>query len=735
MVGAQSIVLPPDWEDRWNAAYRRIDQAGYGLAVANAYRSIGPDVASIVGANAALKLGRTVSNLAIRCSRHTAATVPGVTLSVARKLQNPDAVAVWLETIETAAKSAPKSIDHLLGITIQLLSVLDLDGFRAFVRMGIAIGSRSPERQTSFFRLEDEAARQFVNRETNREGFHSSQTQLKHFLSAIWNIRPPLREVPSDAPELMRRRCGLGGGGVRLPSAFLGFAPADNRRIYQAALAHIGAHYRFTKRQFEVGSLKPLQLALISIIEDARVEQLAMRDMPGLGTLWRSFHIARPNGAPVAVALIARLSRALIDPNYADPDGWVAKGRELFYHAVAEDLEDQSLSRRIGGLLGNDLGQMRLQFDANTYMVEPVYRDDNLGIWDFPQSQEAQTVLEEMSEGARIEHQESESSNTDSPDEAPKTEQPVSRVRPLDSDETETVVSSYSEFDYLTGKKRPDWCKVREYSVPIGNIERILSLEETRSDLTRRLSNLIRSSKISDVERIRRQTEGEFLDIDACVDATISRLIGETPDFRIHGRYVRRSRNLSTLVLLDISKSTADTIRSGAGTVLDVERLSTAVLAQAMADLGDPFALAAFCSDSREDVRYFRIKDFGQPYDSLARSRLAGIESGLSTRLGAAMRHAGEDLKRTRSFRRLLLVVTDGEPSDIDVDDSKYLIEDARSAAQALNSGGIDTFCVALQSNEATYPDRIFGRRNVAVVSSVEQLPWELSRLFFRLTR
>ena len=101
-----------------------------------------------------------------------------------------------------------------------------------------------------------------------------------------------------------------------------------------------------------------------------------------LRRLWAPFHVAGPSGVITAPTLLARLARALFDPDYTDPDGFVNKGRALFA-AERHRLDDISLSRQIGGLLGNDLGQMRVQFNARTYVVEPVYRDDGLavGFW------------------------------------------------------------------------------------------------------------------------------------------------------------------------------------------------------------------------------------------------------------------------------------------------------------------------------------------------------------------
>jgi nitric oxide reductase activation protein len=187
-------------------------------------------------------------------------------------------------------------------------------------------------------------------------------------------------------------------------------------------------------------------------------------------------------------------------------------------------------------------------------------------------------------------------------------------------------------------------------------------------------------------------------------------------------------------LLLDASQSTNDHVPGLARSVRDLEVEAAALLAQAMKGLGDPFALRAFCSDGRADVRYYRLKDFGQPYDEDARRRLAGLTGRFSTRIGAALRHAGAELAARASWRRLLLIITDGEPSDIDVADRHYLVEDARHAANGLARAGIDAFCVGLGNGGDATLHRIFGQRRVLHVDRLETLPERLSSLYFRLT-
>ena len=253
------------------------------------------------------------------------------------------------------------------------------------------------------------------------------------------------------------------------------------------------------------------------------------------------------------------------------------------------------------------------------------------------------------------------------------------------------------------------------------------------TDALYRIRRLIKSARVSRPSRLRRQPEGERLDLEASIRAMIDLRAGITPDARVYETSALNHRNLSVLLLLDISESTKDTIRGTSTSVFSIEIAATALVAEAMAGIGDPFAIGAFCSDGREEVRYYRIKDFGAPYGEAAKSRLAGLRGGLSTRMGAALRHAGSELARQQSFRRLLLVVTDGEPSDTDIADRRYLVEDARKAVQALSHEAIDVFCVGLDSGGDSYLARIFGRRNVIQIDNVTALPQKLPMLYLRL--
>jgi nitric oxide reductase activation protein len=144
--------------------------------------------------------------------------------------------------------------------------------------------------------------------------------------------------------------------------------------------------------------------------------------------------------------------------------------------------------------------------------------------------------------------------------------------------------------------------------------------------------------------------------------------------------------------------------------------------------------VAGFHSNTRHAVRYLHIKGFAEPWDDMPKARLAGVQAAYSTRMGAALRHAGQLLSGRQADRKLLLVLTDGQPADVDVSDPQHLSADAAQAVRELDRLGLYTHCISLDPKADAYVGRIFGPR-YTVIDRVEQLPRRLPELFLSLTR
>ena len=665
------------------------------------------------------RLGDGVEAAAELCGLAGAmATRAAVETRVALTGRIADRDAPWWRGLLALAREAP----DLVGVAASAsAAILDAGGPEVFADFIGATLRAAPDaaRRIAFLTLATPEARLTLDRLAGKASFSGEQKRLETFLAALWGVAIPLQPLLGAPGAPAPPRASLSGCVVRIPETFpdAGTDPT----LFRAAVAHASAHLAFASPRREIGSLKPAQVALVGLIEDARVEALAMRRFPGLRRLWAPFHTARPSVFRAAPALFARLAHALFDPAYEDADGFVAKGRALF--AAEPDLADPELSRRVGGLLGNDVGQMRIPFNPKAYLVEPVYRDDPLGLWNLPPpppDQPAET-LETQIDAARPKPGEGGQGQGEG----------VGRARSADAD-AGVVVARYPEWDRAARRERPDWTIVREMAPALAPAYPLEAALARDPGLLTRIDRLVRAAKIGRPTRLKRQPFGDDLDLDAAVDAAQSLRTGETPNDRLYLRKVMRRRDLAVSVLIDVSESTRD--RAGAASVLDVEKHAVAALARAMSGLGDLFALNAFASVGREDVRIVRIKDFDEPFDALALSRLAGLTPGFSTRLGAALRHAGAGLRARAAERKLVLALTDGAPSDIDVADPDDLVEDSRRATLALRAQGVDVFGLTLDPNGDGEGAAVFGRNHLPV-RRIEDLPARLADLYFRLAR
>jgi nitric oxide reductase NorD protein len=477
---------------------------------------------------------------------------------------------------------------------------------------------------------------------------------------------------------------------------------------YEASVAHALAHLRYSRHASPIGKRGSLRIAVASLIEDAR---LLMREYPGLRGLWGMFHSASwEHGTLTFASLAARLARALHDPAYDDPNHWVRKGRELV-EVIASQGDDLAAYEEVADILAVDLAQMRVRFDASSYCVEPPYRDDNTYLW----------ATEGEPEHARMEQA------PDALDQATaQADMPDSPVEPEDTPSTDVMLRAhrYPEWHARVGLLFDDWTCVYDRE-PTTESPRDFDNAAHMNASSRRAPP---SWWYRPAERLRGQFEGDELDMGAIVDYGVARRMNVPHEGKVfmHKRRVRPS--MSMLLLLDFSASTGDLADTRDTTVLDIEKEAATAIATALDSTSTRVALHGFASNGRHDVRYMRIKDFDEPFGEMQRQRLQAQQGAFSTRIGAALRHAATQFDDENSEAKLLMLVTDGEPSDVDVHDSSHLIEDARHAVSGLSARGILPFCFALDSDADRYVRTIFGSHRCMVLNGAANLPSHIRR-------
>lgn len=233
---------------------------------------------------------------------------------------------------------------------------------------------------------------------------------------------------------------------------------------------------------------------------------------------------------------------------------------------------------------------------------------------------------------------------------------------------------------------------------------------------------------------LKAQVNGTELDLDAVVRAATDRATGHHPSDQLYLSLEKRERDLACLALADLSLSTDSWVSSEAR-VIDVIRDSLLLFGEALLATGDSFALCGFSSVKRSNVRFHRLKDFDQRFDDRARGRIMAIKPGYYTRLGAAIRHATTILDGQRAARRILLILSDGKPNDLDLYDGRYGIEDTRVAVVEARNRGVVPFCVTIDREGASYLPHLFGPAGYAVIRQPDELPARLPMFYAQLTR
>lgn len=234
---------------------------------------------------------------------------------------------------------------------------------------------------------------------------------------------------------------------------------------------------------------------------------------------------------------------------------------------------------------------------------------------------------------------------------------------------------------------------------------------------------------------VNRQHEGTELDLENYITHLADRKNGHTDtDMPIYRQLRNQSRDLACLLLADLSLST-DAYVNNDTRVIDVIRDSLHLFSEALNATGDQFALHGFSSRNRDHIRFHNIKSFGDHFDNDVRGRINAIKPDYYTRMGAAIRYASQLLIQQPASQKLLLILTDGKPNDLDKYESRYGLEDTRMAILEAERLGLRPFCVTIDQNAEDYLPYLFGSRAYLLIRHAEELPQKLPQLYLRLSQ
>ncbi|SMN16230.1 Rubisco activation protein CbbO [uncultured Candidatus Thioglobus sp.] len=698
---------------------------------------------------------------AMKLSSLTSGEVVSLLLSnmplVARHLGDAQLVRGYLTMIHQLASTAARGLRPMLLNIDQLLTKLTLSGLRRWSQFGAKAYRRDFKNLTSYFSLESADSRAMLEKERRGVLFVRVQKKLNFYLRALWGrdffIRPTGAEYTDFRPYVDTRI-------LYVPDALddiEGIEGIEGLEIYRATVAHMAAHMMYATESMSAEQLSPAQMFFIGLLEDARVEYKAVQEFPGLKKLWRSLMLLEHEepAEHKTMEILEGFALQLLDMDTKGDDDQLNDLAAKFHANIEENKDNNQFAWRMGIELYNlfsgrkAVPSLRI---LERYRVD--YRDDNRVIWHYEDvnwdlgdeyiaaSQSQQRF--EVSPLMMAHEVDCELAGDDA--QVIWTCKDLMRV--YEDDLTDNARSfnetmgtepisdpfHYHEWDYQIQLHRPDWATIYERRPTKGNPEDIENILLEHKPIAHRIRQIIDLLSPAGVQRKRGMEDGDEVDINAAIDAMISIRMGDQPNPRITMRNVLNTRDLSIVVLLDLSESTNEMVGDSDKTILQLTREAATLVSVAMEGIGDPFALHGFASDGRHDVQYFRLKDFNQHFDDEAKARLAGMKGGLSTRMGAALRHAGTHLHKQQEKRKLILLVTDGEPADIDETDPQHLRFDTKKAVEELYSTGVLTYCLTLDPHADAYVKRIFGENNYTVIENVEKLPEQLPLLFASLT-
>jgi Mg-chelatase subunit ChlD len=287
----------------------------------------------------------------------------------------------------------------------------------------------------------------------------------------------------------------------------------------------------------------------------------------------------------------------------------------------------------------------------------------------------------------------------------------------------------YPEWDVYKNRYRPQWCRVIDFPLTVGADISAAGVPHDEV-LRRRLSRVGLGPKV-----LRGRPDGDDLDIEALIDLFVDLRSGYSPPEHVYTERRKLARNLGVLILLDASGSATDTDPDGLA-VHDHQRRAAATLAATLEELGDRVAVYAFRSQGRRAVHLPAIKTFAQSFSAVGRARLNELQPSSYTRLGAAIRGAGEILKTDAGTpNRLLLVLSDGYPYDEGYE-GRYAEADARKALEELRMDGVACLCLSIGAGTTTdVLERVFGSASHASAATLADLSPRMDELFLSSLR
>jgi nitric oxide reductase NorD protein len=325
---------------------------------------------------------------------------------------------------------------------------------------------------------------------------------------------------------------------------------------------------------------------------------------------------------------------------------------------------------------------------------------------------------------------------------------------------------AYDEWDYVANDYRRNWCRLREMPMVGDEGDFFARTLERYSELLPLVRRHFQRIRPASYRLVRGLEDGEEIDLDRMVEARVSLHMGESPDTRVYKARKKEARDVATLFLLDMSASTDEPIQreprrfaeddnteddwlkawqrrptnaERPRRIIDVNKEALVIMAQALEEIGDSYAIMGFSGHGRDNVEFYVIKEFNDQLSDDVRSRVGAVEPKRSTRMGTAIRHVREKFKDVSSMSRHVILLSDGFPQDFDYGQDRrsntYGIQDTMVALKELELSGVLPFCITVDRTGHDYLREMCQSSRYLVIDDIKSLPRELPKIYEQIVR
>lgn len=302
-------------------------------------------------------------------------------------------------------------------------------------------------------------------------------------------------------------------------------------------------------------------------------------------------------------------------------------------------------------------------------------------------------------------------------------------VSESDTVESDTFFILYNEWDFSKRMYKKDFCKLYPKLQKKNNVEFYNKTISANTSVLMSLRKMLTNIN-NKMQQQRRQTQGNEFDIDSVTDLFVDVHTGHTPSENIYISSRKKEKDISLLLLLDISLSSDGYVNGNR--IIDIEKQVAILFGEIIHEFNIDFAIQCFYSKTRNYSTYITVKGFDDDWNK-SKYRIGGITPSGFTRIGTAVRHSGTLLNSRLSKNKWVILISDGKPNDYDKYEGKYGIKDVRQALHELKQNQINSYALAIEAAAKYYLPQMFGQNHYQIVTSPTDLVTSLVKLYEKI--